>query len=131
MALIDVITNNISTLGYGMSGEFVPSQVETLYLSWTDEQKEQLQQLHLDHSSAKIDFDNANYADFSTAESSIQADDAAAVGMVTQISERFTVIFGNLPFNGNDPSTLGPVTSAVQEAKALLDCFTSFEVPGN
>ena len=58
MALIDVITNNISTLGYGMSGEFVPSQVETLYLSWTDEQKSQLEDLHKSHSSSKMEFDN-------------------------------------------------------------------------
>lgn len=127
MALIDVITNNISTLGYGMSGEFVPADVETLYLSWSDEQKQQLEQLHIDHSSAKIDFDNDNFTDYSSAESLIQSNDTAAVGMVTQIQQRFTVIFNNLPFDGTDPSTLGPVTSAVGEAKALLDCFTSFE----
>ena len=127
MALIDVITNNISTLGYGMSGEFVPSQVETLYLSWTDEQKNQLEDLHRSHSSAKMEFDNSNFTDFSTNEADIETNQMPAVNMVSQITDRFNVIFGNLPFNGTDPSTLGPTTSAVEEAKALLDCFTSFE----
>lgn len=126
MALIDVITNNISTLSYGMSSEFVPSQVETLYLSWTDEQKSNLEQLHISHSDAKMEFDNANYTDYSTSEQAIEDNQTPAVNMVSQIADRFAIIFGNLPFSG-DPSTLGPVTSAVEEAKALLDCFTSFE----